>query len=432
MFGLNIFNKKPVTGKPRPVDLAQRAGSFTFVTKREKTGSALKNDDAMLSFMGDYGYYERITLYRFIKDNIPVINGAIWTWTRLCSSPLEFYIPDNESKKDLKLLNDSVSALNERLASDDYRKSGGLERLSDLFFNSLFTDGAFAGEIEFGRGKGITRFVPSDVRRLSFEKDGSAQPSWKIFRETEDGKTLMDPAVFIYIPLDDDPVDPRGKSILKSVGFVSRMEQKLLYDMQQTQEKAGYNRMHVKINKPERRMGESEENFLDRANKYFDDTVTLFTGIKPADSVVTWNDIEIETIAPGSGNTTASNSWYLSHRSLVEDICAGVHLDPFMLGYSYGNTRSWARFKFELVLRQVVSVQKPALRFFEWLVNTHLAKSGINLKAAVRFNNDRINGALARYESEREACGRIIELYNAGLIDKDEARNRIFRIESEN
>ena len=231
---------------------------------------------------------------------------------------------------------------------------------------------------------------------------------------------------------DDDPVDPRGKSILKSVGFVSRMEQKLLYDMQQTQEKAGYNRMHVKINKPERRMGESEENFLDRANKYFDDTVTLFTGIKPADSVVTWNDIEIETIAPGSGNTTASNSWYLSHRSLVEDICAGVHLDPFMLGYSYGNTRSWARFKFELVLRQVVSVQKPALRFFEWLVNTQLAKSGINLKAAVRFNHDRINGALARYESEREACGRIIELYNAGLIDKDEARNRIFRIESEN
>lgn len=431
MSGFNIFNKKPVSEKPAPVDLAQRAGSFTFVTKREKTGSALKNDDAMLSFMGDYGYYERITLYRFIKDNIPVINGAIWTWTRLCSSPLEFYIPDNESKKDLKLLNESVSVLNERLASDDYRKSGGLERLSDLFFNSLFTDGAFAGEIEFGRGKGITRFIPSDVRRLSFEKNG-APSSWKIFHETEDGKTLMDPASFIYIPLDDDPVDPRGKSILQSVGFVSRMEQKLLYDMQQTQEKAGYNRLHVKITKPERRMGESEDNFLDRANRYFDDTVTLFSGIKPVDSVVTWDDIEIEVIAPKGSNTTASNSWYLSHRSLVEDICAGVHLDPFMLGYSYGNTRSWARFKFELVLRQVVSVQKLAVRFFEWLVNTHLLKSGINLKAAVRFNNDRINGALARYESEREACTRIIELYNAGLIDKDEARNRIFRIESEN
>jgi hypothetical protein len=236
---------------------------------------------------------------------------------------------------------------------------------------------------------------------------------------------------FIYIPLDDDSVSSR-QSILQSVGFVSRMEQKLLYDMQQTQEKAGYNRLHVKITKPERRLGESEDNFLDRANGYFDDTVTLFSGIKPADSVVTWDDIVIETIAPNGGNSTASNSWYLAHRSLVEDICAGVGLDPFMLGYSYGNTRSWARFKFELVLRQVVSVQRLAVRFFEWLINTNLSKSGINLKAAVRFNNDRINGALARYESEREACTRVIELFNAGLIDKDEARNRIFRIESEN
>jgi hypothetical protein len=431
MFGFNS-NKRQRIDKTRPADLAQRAGSFTFVTKREKTGSALKGDDAMLSFMGDFGYYERITLYRFIRDNIPVINGAIWTWTRLCSSPLEFYIPDNENKKDLRILNDAVSSLNERLASDDYGKSGGLDRLSDLFFNSLFTDGSFAGEIELAGGKGITRFLPTDVRRLSFEKNGGSPGRWKIFCETEDGRILLDPATFIYIPLDDDSVDPRGKSILQSVGFVSRMEQKLLYDMQQTQEKAGYNRLHVKITKPERRMGESEDNFLDRANHYFDDTVTLFSGIKPADSVVTWDDVAIETIAPRSGGNSVSNSWYLSHRSLVEDICAGVHLDPFMLGYSYGNTWSWARFKFELVLRQVVSVQKPALRFFEWLINTHLSKTGINLKAAVRFNNDRINGALARYESEREACSRVIELYNAGLIDKDEARNRIFRIESEN
>ncbi len=243
---------------------------------------------------------------------------------------------------------------------------------------------------------------------------------------------LVDPETFIYIPLDDDSTDPRGKSILKSVGYVSRMEQKLLYDMQQTQEKAGYNRLHVQVKKPERRMGESDENFLDRANRYFDDTVTLFSGIKPADSVVTWEDIEIDTISPQSGGSVTSNSWFLSHRSLVEDICAGVHLDPFMLGYSYGNTRSWARFKFELVLRQVVSVQKLAVRFFEWMVNVHLAKSGISLKAAVRFNNDSINGALARFESEKEACARVNELFKAGLLTKDEARSRIFRIESEN
>jgi hypothetical protein len=103
-----------------------------------------------------------------------------------------------------------------------------------------------------------------------------------------------------------------------------------------------------------------------------------------------------------------------------------------MLGYSYGNTRSWARFKFELVLRQVISVQKLAVRFFEWLVNTHLALSGINLKAVVNFNNDRIDGALERYQSEHEQARRVLELYEAGLLSKEEARSRVFRIEGEN
>jgi len=203
----------------------------------------------------------------------------------------------------------------------------------------------------------------------------------------------------------------------------------LLDDMQKVQEKAGFSRLHVLVNKPERRMGESEQNFLERANSYFDDTVSLFSGIKPADSVVTWNDIEIKTVGAPGGNSAGTNSWYLSHKALVEDICAGVHLDPFMLGYSYGNTRSWARFKFELLIRQVVSVQKLAVKFFEWLINSHLENSGININAGVRFNNDKINGALARYESLKEETSRVLDLYNSGLLDKDEARDRIIKVE---
>ncbi len=432
MFGFNLFTKKSKESGPPPVELAQRAGTFKHRSKRERTGASLKYNGDGPGFLGDYGYYERITLYRFLRDQIPVISGAIWTWARLCSSPIEFYLSDGDTEKNRSQLNNAIEVLDSNLVQDDYQKSGGLGRLSDLLFNSLFTDGAFAGEIEYSKSEGVSRFIPIDVRDLSFEKDESGIPGWKIFRETEDGKFLIDPATFIYIPLDDSPADPRGKSILQSVGFVSRMEQKLLYDMQQTQEKTGYNRLHVQIKKPEKQMGESDDNFLDRANKYFDDTVSLFSGIKPADSVVTWEDIDIATISPKGGSTSTSNSWFLSHRSLIEDICAGVHLDPFMLGYSYGSTRSWANFKFELVLRQAVSVQKLAVRFFEWMVNVHLAKSGVGLKAAVRFNNDRINGALARYESEKEGSARVRELFTAGLLTKDEARNRIFRIESEN
>jgi hypothetical protein len=266
---------------------------------------------------------------------------------------------------------------------------------------------------------------------LEYESDRSepTMQGLRIYYETPEGKRLLDPENFIYIPLDEDSTDPRGKSILQSIGFVSRLEQKLLDDMQKSQEKAGYNRIHVLIRKPERRMGESENDYHDRANNYFDDTVGLFSGIKPSDSIVTWDDIELKTVGPAGGGATVTHSWYLSHRAVVEDVCAGVHLDPFMLGYSYGNTQSWAKFKYELVLRQVVSVQRLAVRFFEWLINKHIALSGVS--ANVRFNNDRINSAFERYRSLHEETGRARELYQAGLLTKEEARERILRPENE-
>lgn len=435
MFGLSLFKKKIDPQRKQHVELSQRARVPKPRQIRQKAGTSIKGDHGKITFPADYGYYERITLYRFLRDQIPVVNGAVWTWTRLCSSPMEFHPSIDKTESGASRLRKFVDDLNRRLAPHSFYKSGGIDRLSDLFFSSLFTDGAFAGLLEFNQNDGVTGFRPVDIRKLTFEYEtGADQPSTdglQIYYETESGKLLLDPANFIYIPLDDDSVDPRGRSILQSIGFVSRLEQKLIDDMQKSQEKAGYNRVHVIVRKPERRMGESENDYIDRANNYFDDTVGLFSGIKPADSVVTWDDIELKTVSPAGGGAAVTHSWYLCHRALVEDVCAGVHLDPFMLGYSYGNTQSWAKFKFELVLRQVVSVQRLAVRFFEWLINTHLVLSGCDLKANVNFNNNKIISALERYKSRAEETRSIKELYESGLYTKDEARARILLLEEE-
>jgi hypothetical protein len=389
---------------------------------REKVGSTLKSISAGIALPADYGYSERISLYRFLRENIPIINGALWVWVRLCSSPMLFQSSDNSG---LKNRLDKLGAI---LAPNDYFKSGGLERLSDLFFSSLLIDGAFAGMIETDASGRLTAFTPCDIRNLSFEKDDE-HAGWRIYHETPDGRILLDSSRFIYIPLDDDANDPRGRSILQAVGFVSRLEQKLLDDMQKSQEKAGYNRLHVLVKKPERRMGESEPTYIERANSYFEDTVTLFSGIKPADSAVTWDDIEIKSIGPASGSGNATHSWYLSHRALVEDICAGLHLDPFMLGYSYSSTQTWARFKYELVLREIISIQRLAVRFFEWLINNYQPLENSNDRVTVSFDNDRVNSILEKHRAEKEASDRVIELFKAGILSRDEARERVLKYE---
>ena len=423
MFGLRFRKGKNEGTNMTQAQLAQKGRILRPPRSREKGAAAMKSELAQINFPGDYGFSEKISLYRFLRDNIPIINGAIWVWVRLCSSPIEFYVRDSANQRNSAILKTHVDELNRRLAPNSYYKSGGLERLSDQFFNSLFVDGAFAGNIEIDEDGKFTGFSPCDVRNLSFEFDSGL----KIYHDTGNERVLLDPATFIYIPLDDDPTDPRGKSILQSVGFVSRLEQKLLDDMQKSQEKAGYNRLHVLIKKPEKRLGETDNAFIDRANEYFDDTVTLFSGIKPSDSAVTWDDIEIKTVGPASGTGNATHSWYLSHRALVEDICAGIHLDPFMLGYSYSSTQTWAQFKYELVLREIISVQRSAARFFEWLINTHLALSGVNFGASARFDNNQVNSALEHYRAEHEASNRVMELFKAGLLSKEEAREKIFK-----
>ena len=428
MFGLPFRKKKSYDTKAACAQLAQRGRIIKTNRSHEKGAAALKSNQAQINFPADYAFSERIALYRFLRENIPIINGAIWVWVRLCSSPIGFYLRDSASQRSTAVLKTHIDDLNQRLAPNPYYKSGGLERLSDLFFNSLFVDGAFAGNVEIDDTGKFAGFVPCDIRNLTFEFDSGL----KIYDDSGTQRVLLDPSTFIYIPLDDDATDPHGKSILQAVGFVSRLEQKLLDDMAKSQEKAGYNRLHVLIKKPEKRTGETDNAFVERANGYFDDTVTLFSGIKPSDSAVTWDDIEIKTIGPASGAGNATHSWYLSHRALVEDICAGTHLDPFMLGYSYASTQTWARFKYELVLREIISVQRLAAKFFEWLMNTHLALSGVNMTVSARFDNNRVNSALEHYKAEHEASDRVLELFKAGLLSKEEAREKIFRDELAN
>jgi hypothetical protein len=113
----------------------------------------------------------------------------------------------------------------------------------------------------------------------------------------------------------------------------------------------------------------------------------------------------------------------------VEDICAGMHLDPFMLGYSFGTTQTWARFKFELMMRQIIAVQEKARGFLKWLLSLEMALRGWSGEVEVLFDNRRVFGSLERFKAESIMTDSIIEQYKAGLLDKAEAREKLTKIE---
>jgi hypothetical protein len=376
-----------------------------------------------LKLSSGYGYrrQDRISLYRFLAENISVLNGAIWLWTRLCSAPVEFKF-EGLSEKSAK---DLINRIDSMLIPFAYQKSGGIETIVNMYFRSLFIDGCFGGEVILTpRKNGIAEFYPCDNKLLSFER---AADGWKLYYENDTNRIKLEPGSFYYSGLDTTSHDPRGMSLLSSVGFVSHLEQKLIHDMSQTLERSGYQRIQVQLTKPEKMPAESDNAYIERANRYFDSTVEMMKSLKPADSAVTWDDVKINSISPAGAS--AATSWYLYHRALVEDVCAGVHLDPFMLGYSFGTTQTWARFKFELMMRQITAVQEKAKSFLKWLVELEMALRGLPGTVEVFFDNRRVFGSLERYKAESIMAESIISQFKAGLLEKDEAREKLDKIE---
>jgi hypothetical protein len=365
----------------------------------------------------------RIKLYRFLRDYIPILNSAVWTWTRICSSPSYFELKGSEDADLLDRSTEVIRSLDRRIFQHSFQKFGGTDALLVQFFRSLFTDGAVCGELVLTPSKDrVDKFYFIDPATVKFKLKG--QKTWELFQEVEDSEFALNPYSTFYLGLDSDPDDPRGKSILGSIPFVARVEQKLLEDMQKTMHNAGYHRLHVQIKPPDRFSGESDENYLARANRYFEDTVAMMKDLTPEDNPITWNDVQIEYIGP-SGHISSSNYWYINHKALVEDICAGVHLDPLILGYSYGPARSWAQFKYELILRNVVSIQRCAKSFLEWIRNIELALWGLPVECIHHFDNRKFFGMLEQREAERVHLENIIRKKEAGFITEDQAKKEV-------
>jgi hypothetical protein len=410
--------------KPKKRNLSSGSMGKDFPTSPvSKRTSYLDQGELLLPQSSLHDNSFRIRLYRFLKDNIPVLNSAVWTWTRICASPS---YPELKGSDDPKLKDfafEVLKNLDRRIYQHSFQKFGGADALLMQFFGSLFTDGAVCGELALTPSRDrLDKFYFIDPVTIRFKlKDDT---TWELYQEVDGVQVKLNPASTFYLGLDPDADDPRGKSILGSVPFVARVEQRLLEDMQKTMHNAGYHRLHVKIKPPERFSGESDETYISRANKYFEDTVEMMKELSPEDNPITWNDVGIEYIGP-SGHIASSNYWYINHKALVEDICAGVHLDPFMLGYSYGPTRSWAQFKYELILRNVVSIQRLAKRFMEWIRNIELALWGIPLECVHHFDNRKFFGMLEQREAEKIHLENIIRKKEAGFISEDQAKREI-------
>lgn len=358
---------------------------------------------------------------RYLRDHIPDVSAGVWAWVRLCSTQRSIdFLGGTGSGRDAART--AVAMLEQDLLESTFDHRPGFDGIVEQFFQSVFTVGAYAGEI-VGRpdGRGLARFHPIDpatIRFRHYPSSGRMVP----YQLTETGTLIpLNESSFFYFGLDADPSDPYGKSPLSSLPFVLRLQQQLFEDMGKAAHNAGYPALHVKYSAPEREPGESAADFRDRVQSEFESIAASMRTRSPESNFLTQDNVEIEYVGP-SGQMLR---WRETLETISEQVIAALHVAPFLIGRNYGTTQSWATAQYELMVNNAASVQRAAARLVDWIANLHLALSGSTVRACTRFApHSRWNDVdEARAQSIRTRT--LLDLRNTGLISDDQIRARL-------
>lgn len=355
--------------------------------------------------------FEMLQVYRFLRDAIPDISDAVWTWKRLCQTGYEVEIADASSDTARRRAQRLINDLNHRVNSGDR----GMDGLLDVFYTSLFTYGAAALEIVLSQGReSIWDVVPVDVWTVRFKREGGALEAYQVWN----GEEIPLPRDrFIYVGMDRDGTNPYGRSMLRSIPFVVKIQQRLLEDMAKATHNAGWAKLHVQYTPDERQRGESPEAYQARIGANFKDLRDRLSGLEVDQNLVTYDNVKISVVRADQH----AQVFYDNHKAVEEQVITGMHLMPILLGRNYGTTETYGTAQFEIITRQVEGINRSVKRILERLYNFELALMWGEARAKVHMRQNRTVDVLKEAQARSRDIANALTLLDRGLIDRDQA-----------
>jgi len=366
----------------------------------------------------DYAGSNRGDFYRWLRDRIPIIQSAVWTWVRLCATQMEQVIEGNASDRAKAI--GILAKLDRRALESPYGKGSSIEKLTEGMFLELFTTGKMAGEAVLTEdGKAVDHFRLIDPYRVEWEHN---EHGWTPFvHDDDDGREQIDPERFFYATIGTDLTNPAGVEPLASIPFVAEIEQLMLEDMARSSHNAGTPRLQIKVSRPERFNWEGDRDFAERANTYFRDVVSEFGNLEPDDNIFTWSDVEVTMI----GQSGVSSQWRLGREQVIEDVITGLRLFPWVLGRTHMTARNWVQSQFNLLMEMVRVHQKTGADLVDWLCNLELGLQGVNAVVRHRFRNHPDPFRLDRARAESLEAQTVDFKVQQGYINADEGAHEL-------
>ena len=360
-------------------------------------------------------------LLRNLRDYIPDVSAGVWAWVRMCSTPMgrEYSTGDeSEIANAERILNE----LDARVFGGHREQEPGVEALLRALFMSVFTYGAFCGEVVLSQNRRrIEQFIVIDPATVRFHLDADTR-RYRPYQVIGSGeKIALNPASFFYFGLDTDGLSPYGRSPLLALPLMVKLQQQMLRDMAKAQHNAGYPTFHFKVKPAPQERGESTSDYRDRLSEEMASLREEVSRKRPDSNLLTYENVNIEYIGP-NGRT---QQWTESLQAIGEQVVSALHLAPFMIGRNWGTTQSWGGAQYQLIVNNARSVQNGAKRLADWLMNLELALHGSPVKAESRFAPHHHIDLFDRVRSFQTMSETLTMLQEKGLYDADAAKRRI-------
>ncbi len=393
-------------GKGTRAGVAPAAERFRVVSRAEDLARHTGMVDAFVPLPNSTPF-EMLRVYRFLRDAIPDVSDAVWTWKRLCQTGFDIALEGASSAAAETRARGLLDRLNERVNGGDR----GMDGLLDIFYTSLFTYGAAALEIVLSPSReSIRDVVPVDVWTVRFRRESGRLQAYQV----HGGEELRLPMErFVYVGLDRDGTNPYGRSMLRSIPFVVKIQQRLLEDMAKATHNAGWSKLHVQYQPEERQRGESGEQYQARMAGNLELLRSKLNGLETDQNLVTYDNVKVSLVR----GEQHAQVFYENHKAVEEQVITGMHLMPILLGRNYGTTETYGTAQFEIVNRQVEAVNRSVKRVLERLYNFELALMWGEARARVRMRSNRTVDVLKAAQARGRDIENAVMLRDAGFLD---------------
>lgn len=292
-----------------------------------------------------------ISLYRSIREAVPILDAAIWKLVRLCGG-VGVRCADPRAQQ----------GLNRFLATvDTGRGQQGIQSFLDQYLDCMITCGQGVGEMVLDpQGKSIAAVLCADPALVEI-REGDSPLDFRLCVRENGGepKELPWQQLLLFTPFQPEAEHPYGVSMLRSMPFLTGVLLKIYQALGQNWERVGNLRFAVVCKPDENSPLSAQERGEQVASQWSQAMQSSRQGA--VRDFVAVGDVDIKVI--GADNQILDSE--VPVRQILEQLVAKTGIPPFLLGLSWSSTERMSAQQADLMTSEITAIRRslePMLR----------------------------------------------------------------------